>query len=111
MSQAETTPTQSPRAPTFHTAHGSRQPVTPPIDLALKRLGLIGRRRDMAALFGERVTRQAVINWRKGRRQTPAWAIAAVRTALRSQAESFLHLDALLAELEKRNANSGTKSV
>ena len=97
--------TERAHAQTIQTRHGARNPVTPPIDLALKRLGLIGRRRAMSALFGERVTRQAVINWRRGRRQTPAWAIAAVRTALRSEAESFLHLDALLAELEKRNAN------
>lgn len=35
-----------------------------------------GRRQAMLELFEGRVTRQAIINWRKGRRAIPDWARA-----------------------------------
>lgn len=103
MEQASSASTADTRAPTIHTALDSVARVTPPFEQAIRKLNLIGRRKAMAALFGERVTRQAVINWRKSRRTAPSWAIEALTAAVARERESFANLESLLrAELEKR---------
>lgn len=92
------------RAQSFHQAPFTVPRVTPPFAAAIERLKLIGRRRAMSAVFGGRVTRQAIIHWRKGRRAVPRWALQMVHRELKREAESFLHHAAMIAaEIERAN--------
>ena len=54
-------------------------PATTPIDTAIRRLVPSGRRRDILALFGNRVTWGAIAHWRKGRVKPPQWAVDCLR--------------------------------
>lgn len=104
MSQAEPTLADRARALTIHNAPGARHNVAPPIERAFGLLGLHGKRRELMALFGKRITRGAVLHWRKGRRSAPAWALDTVARELDSQIAERAHVASeLRAELEKRN--------
>lgn len=49
--------------------------VTPAIDRAIKALVPSGRRREILALFGNRVSWSAIRHWRKGRAKPPQWVV------------------------------------
>lgn len=103
--QSESGTIQDDRAQSFHQAPRLVVLVTPPIELALGELGLHGKRRAMLDLFDRRITRGAVIHWRKGRRTTPAWAIKLAREAIAAKRRALDHVDSLLlAQLERRRA-------
>ncbi len=90
-------------APTIHTDAPGVTPLTPVFEHAMTALELHGKRRKLMTLLGWRVTRGAVIHWRKGRHAAPAWALETIRTALDARRQIIDHATALVqAELEKR---------
>lgn len=54
-------------------------PKPVPIDIAIRRLVPSGSRREILALFGNRVTWGAIAHWRKGRVEPPQWAVDSLR--------------------------------
>ncbi len=107
VEQASGAAIESARAPTIHTAPNARHAVAPVLERAFGMLGLHGDRKRMMALLGYRITRGAVLHWRKGRRPAPAWALDRVARQLESDIAERAHVASLLrAELEKRNAKS-----
>lgn len=91
-------------SPSFH--HGAKaNTALTPFETAMFVLGLHGKRRQLMTMLGHRITRGAVIHWRKGRHSPPAWAIETMLAALDSKRAELDHAAALLAaQLEKRNA-------
>ncbi len=92
----------------FHRVRTFVDPVALTIfDRALRALGLvqtapIAKRRTLAGLLNKRVTRQAIQNWRKGRRKAPAWARAIIAAELRKRIAEYEHLAALLENPEAK---------
>lgn len=81
-------------APRLSTLELSRQPaVTAAFAQALTVLAPGATGRDLQALFGGKVTREAILNWRDGRRLPPRWARDLVRTKLAELAELERVLD------------------
>ncbi len=110
MEQAPSAAAEHARGQIIHTAPDTQNMVTPPIEQALSVLGLHGRRRELMALLQHRITRGAIIHWRKGRRPAPVWAIKTLRSALGAKRAAIEHVDSLLAaELEKRKASDSAK--
>lgn len=65
-----------------------------------------GRIRGLLTALGSRAMVVTVRDWRRGRRQTPVWALETIRAALDAKGEAIAHARALVsAELEKRNAS------
>jgi hypothetical protein len=53
--------------------------ATPPMDRVIRVLVPSGSRREIRALFGDRVSWSAIKHWRKGRTKPPQWAVDRVR--------------------------------
>jgi len=59
---------------------------------------------NLVALFGHRVARTTIANWRAGRRNVPPWAIDLLRNKIRAAHESEL------ADLSQVKAGPGLRA-
>lgn len=74
MAESEFVSVEQEQTAQKHLPSADTKPVAPPFAMALYRLVPSQRHREIQALLGNRVTRQAIQHWLKGRRAPPQWA-------------------------------------
>ncbi len=89
-----------------YTSNARSDAVTPAFEqafqLAFPPPPELSQRKASLQLLGDKVTRVAIVHWRKGRRKPPAWAIDRVTARLRESAYTQLAVaDSLQAQKEK----------
>jgi len=65
-----------------------------PAEQAIRWIAPNATGRELVTLFGRKVTRTAIINWRSGRRPMPQWAIDRIKQLLDEQQRAIPKLKA-----------------